>query len=127
MELISRTSLDKLLTLIETPYKLWNKCDARQKKEFYYYIFGEDFTINAKYESRTTSLSPIYQYLQGDFGKSSSGNSNESRFVEIDLKSSNQSEPNNITNSPIPYLHHISKTDIQKFYEACLMVDKIIN
>jgi site-specific DNA recombinase len=69
LEIIKRTSVEKLFEIVKSPYELWLKLDIRQKKEFYKFIFLEDFAIGKNYEIRTPVCSPIYQYLQGFSGK----------------------------------------------------------
>ena len=66
MEIISRTAMEKMMETIKSPYVIWTNCDARQKRDFYKYIFIEDFTIARDRPSRTPALSQIYEYLQGD-------------------------------------------------------------
>ena len=40
MELLSRTSLERMNNVIKSPYNIWVKLNAKQKREFYYFIFG---------------------------------------------------------------------------------------
>jgi site-specific DNA recombinase len=63
-ELLSRTSLERMNEVVKSPYNIWIKLNAKQKREFYYFIFTEDFYIQRNTESRTPQLSEIYLYLQ---------------------------------------------------------------
>lgn len=64
LEIISRTSMDKMFSVLQSPYKIWNKTGIEKKKELYNFIFAEDFCVDRNYTSRTPVLSPIYLYLQ---------------------------------------------------------------
>ncbi len=63
----SRTALSNMKEFIKSPYDTWMKCDRRQQRSLYRYIFSEDFLYTPKTESRTISLSPIYTYFKGEY------------------------------------------------------------
>jgi DNA invertase Pin-like site-specific DNA recombinase len=64
MEIVSRTSMEKMFDLINSPYSIWVKCTPEKKKIFYNFVFAEDFFVGPNYECRTPVTSPIYHYLQ---------------------------------------------------------------
>ncbi len=64
MEIISRTSLEKMFGILKSPYHIWQKTGMEKKKELYNFIFAEDFCVDRNYSCRTPVLSPIYLYLQ---------------------------------------------------------------
>jgi site-specific DNA recombinase len=72
IQAISRTALERMLEIIKSPYVLWKKCDAKQKKDFYEYIFIDDLYITRENKSRTPRLTQIYQYSQGEKEKTES-------------------------------------------------------
>jgi len=74
LEIISRTSMDKMFSVLQSPYKIWNKTSIEKKKELYNFIFAEDFCVDRNYSCRTPVLSPIYLYLQDISAKTKDAN-----------------------------------------------------
>lgn len=74
LEIISRTSMDKMFSVLKSPYEIWEKTGMEKKKELYNFIFAEDFCVDRNYQCRTPALSPIYLYLQDISAKTKDAN-----------------------------------------------------
>jgi site-specific DNA recombinase len=64
IETVSRTSMEKVLNTLKSPYGIWRNTLPEKKQELYNFIFTEDFYSDSTYSCRTPTLSPIYLYLQ---------------------------------------------------------------
>lgn len=66
-----RTALDKVSTLLKSPYKIWTSLDAREKQETFFFIFNEKLHYDKNTGYRTDKI-PAAVRLFEDFVASNS-------------------------------------------------------
>jgi hypothetical protein len=66
-----RTALEKATTLLESPYKIWNSVDTRERQKLFFFIFDERLAYSKKAGYRTDKL-PFATRIFEDFVTSNS-------------------------------------------------------